>query len=74
MTLSRLHDQGFVCDKGAYWAIRLGAYDSHTTSLIALAAVSEQFEGDCYNENPDWDTNLPDLDEYEDTDADSEQA
>ena len=73
-TLSRLHDQGFVRHKGQYWAINPDAYDAHTASLIGLAAVSEQFEGDYYDENPDWDANLSDLDEYEDTNADSEQA
>ncbi|ELZ76333.1 hypothetical protein C454_18589 [Haloferax gibbonsii ATCC 33959] len=40
--------------------------------MIGLAAVSEQFEGDYYDENPDWDANLPDLDEYEDADSGAE--
>ncbi|QKY18822.1 hypothetical protein B4589_008250 [Halolamina sp. CBA1230] len=31
-----------------------------------LAIVAEQFEGDYYDENPDWDADLPDLDTDED--------
>ncbi|ELK54670.1 hypothetical protein D320_08802 [Haloferax sp. BAB-2207] len=58
--------------KGEYWAINPDAYDAHTASLIGLAAVSEQFEGDYYDENPDWDANLPDFDEYEDADSGAE--
>lgn len=62
-TLSRLHDRGFVRHKGNYWAIDPSGYDARTASLIGLTAVAEQFEGDYYDENPDWDAELSDLDE-----------
>ena len=58
--------------KGEYWAINPDAYDAHTASLIGLSAVSEQFVGDYYDENPNWDANLPGLDESEDTDTGTE--
>ncbi|WP_435119248.1 MarR family transcriptional regulator [Halolamina sp. C58] len=61
-TLSRLHERGLVRHKGEYWAINPEAYDARTASLVGLAAVAEQFEGDYYDENPDWDADLPDID------------
>ena len=64
-TLSRLESRGLVRHKGEYWAINPEAYDAHTASLIGLETVSMQFEGDYYDENPDWDEDLPDLDEQE---------
>lgn len=64
-TLSRLEDRGFVRHKGAYWAINPDAYDAHTASIIGLKTVAEQFEGDYYDETPDWDADLPDLSEQE---------
>ncbi|SIR96249.1 MarR family protein [Haladaptatus litoreus] len=62
-TLSRLETRGLVRHKGEYWAINPEAYDAHTASLIGLETVAIQFEGDYYDENPDWDEDLPDLDE-----------
>lgn len=64
-TLSRLETQGLVRHKGEYWAINPEAYDAHTASLIGLETVAMQFEGDYYDENQDWDADLPDLDEQE---------
>ncbi|WP_226004967.1 MarR family transcriptional regulator [Natrinema salinisoli] len=64
-TLSRLESRGLVRHKGEYWAIDPDAYDAHTASLIGLETVAEQFEGDYYDENPDWDAGLPDLSEQE---------
>ena len=64
-TLSRLESRGFVRHKGEYWAINPDAYDAHTASVIGLNAVADQFEGDYYDRNPDWDADLPDLDERE---------
>lgn len=64
-TLSRLESRGFVRHKGEYWAINPEAYDAHTASIIGLKAVAEQFEGDYYDRNPDWDADLPDLSEQE---------
>lgn len=64
-TLSRLERSGFVRHKGEYWAIDPDAYDAHAASVIGLTAVAEQFEGDYYDRNPDWDADLPDLDEQE---------
>lgn len=64
-TLSRLERRGFVRHKGRYWAINPDAYDAHTASLIGLKTVAAQFEGDYYDQNPDWDTELPDLDDRE---------
>ncbi|MFH5800402.1 MarR family transcriptional regulator [Haladaptatus sp. CMAA 1911] len=64
-TLSRLETRGLVRHKGEYWAINPEAYDAHTASLIGLETVAMQFEGDYYDENPDWDDDLPDLDEQE---------
>jgi len=61
-TLRRLQQRGFVRHKGKYWAINVEAYDAHTASEIGLQAVADQFEGDYYDENPDWDSDLPDLD------------
>jgi hypothetical protein len=64
-TLSRLETRGLVRHKGEYWAINPEAYDAHTASLIGLETVAMEFEGDYYDENPDWDDDLPDLDEKE---------
>jgi len=61
-TLSRLEDRGLVRHKGEYWAINIEAYDAQTASEIGLRAVADQFEGDYYDENPDWDATLPDVD------------
>ncbi|CCQ34080.1 MarR domain containing protein [Halorhabdus tiamatea SARL4B] len=61
-TLRRLEDRGFVRHKGEYWAINIEAYDARTASEIGLQAVAEQFEGDYYDRNDDWDADLPDLD------------
>lgn len=38
------------------------AYDAHTASELGLRAVVDQFEGDHYDTNPDWDATLPDVD------------
>lgn len=64
-TLSRLESRGFVRHKGRYWAINPEAYDAHTASVIGLKSVADQFEGDYYDRNPDWDSELPDLGEQE---------
>ncbi|QSX00601.1 MarR family transcriptional regulator [Haloterrigena alkaliphila] len=64
-TLSRLESRGFVRHKGEYWAINPEAYDAHTASVIGLRSVADQFEGDYYDRNPDWDANLIDLSERE---------
>ncbi|WP_137681807.1 MarR family transcriptional regulator [Haloarcula mannanilytica] len=61
-TLCRLEQRGFVRHKGKYWAINVEAYDAHTASEIGLEAVADQFKGDYYDQNPDWDSDLPDLD------------
>jgi len=61
-TLSRLEERGLVRHKGEYWAINIEAYDAQSASEIGLQAVAEQFEGDHYDENPDWDASLPDVD------------
>mgnify|MGYP002763479892 CR=1 FL=1 len=61
-TLNRLEERGLVRHKGAYWAINIGAYDAQTASEIGLRAVADQFEGDHYDTNPDWDATLPDID------------
>lgn len=61
-TLGRLEERGLVRHKGEYWAINIEAYDAQTASEIGLRAVSEQFEGDHYDQNPDWDAELPDID------------
>ncbi|WP_435196910.1 MarR family transcriptional regulator [Natronomonas sp. EA1] len=61
-TLSRLEERGLVRHKGAYWAINIEAYDAQTASEIGLWAVADQFEGDYYDENSDWDAALPDVD------------
>lgn len=60
-TLSRLYDRGFVRHKGDYWAINPDAFDAHVASMIGLATVAEQFEGDYYDENPEWAEELSDL-------------
>ncbi|WP_276248606.1 winged helix-turn-helix domain-containing protein [Haladaptatus sp. YSMS36] len=67
-TLSRLENRGFVRHKGPYWAINPAAYDAHTASIIGLSAVATQFEGDYYDQNPDWDADLPDLADDEEND------
>ncbi|MCO8245445.1 helix-turn-helix domain-containing protein [Haladaptatus sp. AB643] len=72
-TLSRLETRGLVRHKGEYWAINPEAYDAHTASLIGLETVAIQFEGDYYDENPDWDEDLPDLDEEEQESASTEE-
>lgn len=73
-TLSRLERRGLVRHKGKYWAIDPAAYDAHATSLIGLQTVAEQFEGDYYDRNPDWDAELPDLTERsEDDTADEDE-
>jgi len=60
-TLSRLEERGLVRHKGEYWAINIQAYDAHAASEIGLRAVADQFEGDHYDTNPDWDAALPDV-------------
>ena len=72
-TLSRLESRGLVRHKGQYWAINPEAYDAHTASVIGLQTVAEQFEGDYYDQNPDWDADLPDLDEQAADDESSEE-
>jgi Mn-dependent DtxR family transcriptional regulator len=67
-TLSRLEDRGFVRHKGEYWAINPAAYDAHAASAIGLHAVAEQFAGDYYDEHPNWDSDLPSLDDAENDD------
>ncbi|MDR9381414.1 MAG: helix-turn-helix domain-containing protein [Natronomonas sp.] len=62
-TLRRLERRGFVRHKGEYWAINPEAYDAQTASAIGLASVAEAFEGDFYDRNPEWDSELPDLDD-----------
>ena len=61
-TLSRLEERGLVRHKGEYWAINIEAYDAQTASEIGLRSVADQFEGDQYDTNPDWDAELPDVD------------
>jgi sugar-specific transcriptional regulator TrmB len=61
-TLRRLEQRGLIRHKGKYWAINVEAYDAHTASVIGLQAVADQFEGDYYDQNSDWDSDLPDLD------------
>jgi len=61
-TLSRLEERGLVRHKGEYWAINIEACDAQSASEIGLQAVADQFEGDHYDENPDWDASLPDVD------------
>ena len=60
-TLRRLESRGFVRHKGEYWAINPEAYDAQTASAIGLDTVAEAFSGDYYDENPDWDAELPDI-------------
>ncbi len=67
-TLRRLEQRGFVRHKGEYWAINVEAYDAHTASEIGLQTVAEQFEGDHYDRNDDWDAGLPDIDAERTTD------
>jgi len=62
-TLSRLQERGLVRHKGEYWAINPEGYDARTASLVGLSTVAEQFEGDYYDENPDWDADLSDIDD-----------
>lgn len=71
-TLSRLERRGLVRHKGEYWAIDPDGYDAHTASLVGLRSVADQFEGDYFDENPDWDAELPDLDERESDDEPTE--
>ncbi|WP_136602853.1 MarR family transcriptional regulator [Salinigranum halophilum] len=61
-TLGRLEERGLVRHKGEYWAINIEGYDAQTASEIGLRAVADQFEGDHYDENPDWDAALLDVD------------
>jgi DNA-binding Lrp family transcriptional regulator len=61
-TLSRLEERGLVRHKGEYWAINIEAYDAQAASEIGLRAVADQFEGDHYDRNSDWDAALPDVD------------
>jgi hypothetical protein len=61
-TLRRLGDRGLVRHKGDYWAINVEAYDAQSASEIGLRAVADQFEGDYYDEHPNWDADLPDID------------
>jgi len=68
-TLRRLEQRGFVRHKGEYWAINREAYDAHTASEIGLQTVAEQFEGDYYDQNPDWDADLEDLEADTDDEA-----
>jgi Mn-dependent DtxR family transcriptional regulator len=65
-TLARLETRGLVRHKGTYWAIDPNGYDAHAASLVGLESVAEQFEGDYYDRTPDWDADLPDLDESDD--------
>ena len=62
-TLRRLEQRGFVRHKGEYWAINVEAYDALTASEIGLHTVTEQFEGDYYDRNPDWDADLSNVDD-----------
>lgn len=64
-TLRRLEERGLVRHKGEYWAIDPNGYDAASARSIGLAAVAEQFRGDHYDENADWDAELPDLDDRE---------
>jgi hypothetical protein len=61
-TLRRLEQRGLVRHKGHYWAIDPAALDAHSASLLGLDAVAEQFEGDYYDRNPDWDADLATVD------------
>ena len=61
-TLRRLEQRGLVRHKGEYWAINGEAFDAHTASEIGLHTVAEQFEGDYYDRNDDWDDDLPQID------------
>lgn len=72
-TLSRLESRGLVRHKGQYWAINPEAYDAHTASVVGLQTVAEQFEGDYYDQNSDWDAELLDLDDQETDDESSEK-
>ncbi|MDT3433274.1 helix-turn-helix domain-containing protein [Haloarcula sp. 1CSR25-25] len=58
-TLRRLEQRGLVRHKGTYWAINVEAYDAHTASEIGLQTVADQFNGDYYGQNPNWDSDLP---------------
>ncbi|WP_137291523.1 MarR family transcriptional regulator [Natronorubrum halophilum] len=69
-TLSRLESRGLVRHEGQYWAIDPAAYDARTASAIGLKTVAEQFDGDYYDGNPDWDADLPDLDDRAAADED----
>jgi len=60
-TLRRLKEPGLLRHKAKYWAINVEAYDAHTASAIGLQAVADQFEDNYYDQNPDWDSDLPDL-------------
>ncbi|WP_058364921.1 MarR family transcriptional regulator [Haloparvum sedimenti] len=66
-TLRRLERRGLVRHKGPYWAIDLGAYDAEMASAVGLASVAETFEGDYYDRNPDWDDDLPAIDDEDAT-------
>ncbi|RBI58649.1 MarR family transcriptional regulator [halophilic archaeon] len=72
-TLTRLENRGLVRHKGDYWAINPDAYDAHTASLIGLETVAMEFEGDYYDQNPDWDADLPDLEEQEQNESTPEE-
>jgi len=65
-TLRRLEERGLVRHKGPYWALNVEAYDSQTASVIGLRSVATQFAGDYYDRNPEWDAELPTIEERED--------
>lgn len=73
-TLGRLEARGFVRHKGEYWAIDPDGYDAHAASVIGLEAVADQFDGDYYDENPDWDRHLPDLEDQEAAERSAEDS
>lgn len=64
-TLRRLAARGFLRHKGEYWAIDPKGFDTAAARSIGLAAVADQFQGDHYDDNPDWDADLPDLEGLE---------
>lgn len=72
-TLSRLESRGLIRHKGEYWAINPEAYDAQTASLVGMETVASAFEGDYYDRNPDWDTDLPSLEEREDDEASADK-
>jgi DNA-binding IclR family transcriptional regulator len=60
-TLRRLESRGFVRHKGDYWTINAEAYDAQTASAIGLDSVAEAFRGDHYDQNPEWDAELSEI-------------